>query len=68
MNKPVIVTEEAGREVAGDIPVRKDLRAEGWTLVGGRTPWEVAITLDDHLSAESAVDALRRLVNEHEQH
>jgi hypothetical protein len=44
----------AGRAVAGDIPVREDLRAAGWTLVGGRTPWEVAITLDDRTVASTS--------------
>lgn len=38
-----------------------------YVLSDGKTMTEpFAITLDDHLSAESAVDALRRLVNEHE--
>jgi hypothetical protein len=40
-----------------------------YVLSDGKTMSEpFAITLDERLSAESAVDALRRLVNEHEQH
>ena len=39
-----------------------------YVLSDGKTMSEpFAITLDENLSAESAVDALRRLVNEHEQ-
>lgn len=37
----------AGRAEPGEIPAREELRAEGWTLVEGRSPWDVAITLDD---------------------
>ena len=43
----------AGRAVAEHVPLREDLRAEGWTLIGGRTPWKVAITLDDRTVAST---------------
>ncbi|HVO11060.1 MAG TPA: hypothetical protein VMX54_10015 [Vicinamibacteria bacterium] len=36
----------AGRAESGEIPAREELRAEGWTLVEGRSPWSVAVTLD----------------------
>lgn len=36
----------AGRAAPGDAPSRDALRVEGWTLIGLRSPWEVAITLD----------------------
>jgi hypothetical protein len=44
----------AGGAVAGHIPVREDVRAEGWTLIAGRTPWEVAITLDGRTVASTS--------------
>ncbi|MET0556220.1 MAG: hypothetical protein ABW221_24480 [Vicinamibacteria bacterium] len=35
-----------GRSAARDVPTRDELRVEGWALVGGRSPWEVAVTVD----------------------
>ncbi len=33
------------RAVTEELPISKQLLAKGWTLVGGGSPWEVAITL-----------------------
>ena len=35
-----------GRIAAPDVPTRDDLRVEGWTLIGRRSPWEVAVVVD----------------------
>jgi len=40
---------------AAALPANVDLRANGWALVGGQTPWDVAVTLDDR-----AVGSTRR--------
>jgi hypothetical protein len=37
----------AGRAEAGEVPAPEELHAEGWTLIEGRSPWDVAVTLDD---------------------
>jgi hypothetical protein len=36
----------AGRPAARDVPSRAEMRAEGWTLIGRRSPFEVAVTVD----------------------
>ena len=43
-----------GRAVAPDVPTRDELRAEGWALIGGRSPWEVAVTLDGRLAGSTS--------------
>jgi hypothetical protein len=37
----------AGRAEPEQVAAHEELRAEGWTLIEGRSPWEVAVTLDD---------------------
>jgi hypothetical protein len=44
----------AGRMAAPDVPTRDDLRVEGWTLIGGRSPWEVAVTLDGRTAGSTS--------------
>jgi hypothetical protein len=36
------------------VPARDLLRAEGWALVGGRSPWEVAVTLDGRTAGSTS--------------
>lgn len=43
-----------GRAVARDVPTRDELRVEGWTLFGGRSPWEVAVTLDGRTAGSTS--------------
>jgi hypothetical protein len=43
-----------GRAAARDVPARDDLRAEGWTLFGGRSPWEVSVTLDGRAAGSTS--------------
>jgi hypothetical protein len=41
MDRMLLGTREV-REILPD----EEVRVEGWTLIGGRTPWDVAVTLD----------------------
>ena len=42
------------------IPAHEALRAEGWTLIEGRSPWEVAVTLDLPASGRRAAALLEQ--------
>jgi hypothetical protein len=43
-----------GRATAHDVPARDELRAEGWTLFAGRSPWEVSVTLDGQAAGSTS--------------
>jgi hypothetical protein len=36
------------------VPTRDELRAEGWALIGGRSPWEVAVILDGRTAGSTS--------------
>jgi hypothetical protein len=55
LDRLLVGTREAQEIEPGD-----ELRAEGWTLVGGRTPWEVAVVVDGQPAGSTSTFLVRQ--------